>query len=47
MLGLDQVRDVRAAPLEVPPVDLPDRTGPDARFTTWHEAVTRSRAWSS
>ena len=25
----------------------PDRTGPDARFTTWHEAVTRSRAWSN
>ena len=25
----------------------PDRTGPDARFTTWHEAVTRSRAWST
>ena len=25
----------------------PDRTGPDARFATWHEAVTRSRAWST
>ena len=25
----------------------PDRTGPDARFATWHEAVTRSRAWSN